>query len=95
MYMYLYARVGVMHVFILMCVGFYLSMHVCWCMRILVYVYIRVYMYIMGVCCGVYTCTRVCLCGFICLVACCSISDSFGEIRTVAGDPDPIQIRAH
>ena len=31
---------------------------------------------------------------FVCSVACYSISESFGEIRTVAGDPDLIWIRA-
>ena len=61
----------------------YLYTYICGCTRMF-----------MGVYYGVYTCTRVCLCGFICLVACCSVSDSFGEIRTVAGDPDPIQVRA-
>ena len=30
---------------------------------------------------------------YMCLVACCSVSDSFGEIRTIAGDPNPIHIR--
>jgi len=77
-----------------MCVDFYLSMHVCWCMCILVYVYMWVYTYVMRVCCRVYTCTRICLCEFICLVACYSVSDSFGKIRTVVGDPDPIRICA-
>ena len=77
-----------------MCVSFYLSMHVCWCMLYLyTYIYGCTRMF-MSVYCGVYTCTRVCLCGFICWVACCSVSDSFGEIRTVSGDPDPIRIRA-
>ena len=66
--------------------------------------------YIMGACIlmgddiysGMYVCgcTHMCLCArvfmFICKysVVCYSVSDSFGEIRTVAGDPDPIQIRA-
>ena len=30
----------------------------------------------------------------MCLVACCNASNPFGEIQTVAGDPDRIQIRA-
>jgi len=41
-------------------------------------VYACVYMYISGVC----TCTGACLDEFMCLVACCSDLDPFGEIRT-------------
>ena len=63
-----------MLVYVYTCIRIYAGVHVC----------------LMCVYCGVYTCTRVCLCEFICLVACCSVSVSFGEIRTVAGDPtDP------
>ena len=79
------------------CVWVYVYMHAC------IYVYICVYLYtcicgytrmFMRVCCGVYMCTRVCVCEFMCLIACCSVSDSFGEIKTAAGDPDTIRIRA-
>ena len=64
------------------------------------YVGVCVYLYtyicgytrmIMRVYCGVYTCTRVCLCEFMCLVACYSVSDRLvrsgplQEIRTRFG----------
>ena len=45
--------------------------YICGCTRI----FMRVY-------CEVYTCTRVCLCEFMCLVAYYSVLDSFGDIRT-------------
>ena len=72
-----------------MCVYIY-RMHVCIFIYIVtMYVCVLVYVHVrgctrmfMGVYCGVYTCMRVCLCGFMCLVACCSVSDPFGEIRT-------------
>ena len=53
-------------------------------------------------CMGIRVCVRmhvwafsVYLYLFVCSVGCYSISDPFGEIRTVAGDPDLIRIRAH
>ena len=58
------------------------------------YVYICIHIVCMYVYACICMCTRVCLCEFMCLVTCYSISDSFGEIRTVVGDPDPIRIRA-
>jgi len=64
--------------------------------------YIGVYVYLYMYVCGY---TRLCpyarvgakhVFMFICLcfVTCYSISDSFGMIQTVAGDPDSIRIRA-
>ena len=41
---------------------------------------------------NVFGCMGVCSC--VGWVACCSVSDLFGEIRTVTGDPNPIRIRA-
>ena len=71
----------------------YICMYSGVCMCILVHVRGCAHM-CMRVYCGVYTCTRVCLCEFMCLVACCSVSDPFGEIWTVAGDLDSIRIRS-
>ena len=84
-----------MYVFILMCVGFYLSMHVCWCMCILVYVYMRVYMY-------VYACilwsAYVYEGMFVWVHVFGCVLQRFGSIwwdpNPATGDPDPIQIRA-
>ena len=70
------------------------------CIKLCMYVYTRIYvcicMYVgVHVCVGVLEwALRVYLYVLYVLVACCSISDSFGDIRTVAGDPDPIRIRA-
>ena len=62
--------------------------------------YISVYMYMYAYV-GVHVCVGVLgsvfsiyLYLFVCSVACYSVSDSFGKIRTFAGDPDPIRIRA-
>ena len=63
----------------------YLYTYICGCTRM----FMRVY-------CGVYTCMRVCLCEFMCLVACCSVSYSFGETWTrfkVVPDVDQIHRR--
>ena len=67
-------------------------MHVCWCMCILVYVYMRVYTYVHAcILWSVYVYEGM-LRELMCLVACYSVSDSFGEIQTFTGDPDSIRI---
>ena len=81
-----------MYVIILICVGIYLSMDVCWYMCILVYMYVR-------------GCTRMCQCArvgikcifiFICMFAC--VLQRLGFVlwdpNPATGDPDPIRIHA-
>jgi len=61
------------------------------------YVYTCICMYVGAhVCVGVLgSMFSVYLYLFVCVGCVLQRSESFGEIRTVAGDPDPIQIRAH
>jgi len=62
----------------------YTHIYVCICMHVRVHVCVGVLEWAL----------RVYLYVLYVLVACYSISDSFGDIRTVAGDSDPIRIRA-
>ena len=55
-----------------MCVGFYLSIHVCWCMRILVYVCI--YVRIIWVYTRVYACVYMYMCYVRMYIICIYIS---------------------
>ena len=64
----------------------FIYMYCCVCL----YTYVYVYAYMFVCTCGCLACIYIYL---YVLVACYSVSDSFGEIRTVAGDPDPIQVQ--
>jgi len=84
-----------MYVFILMCVGIYLSMHVCWCMCILVYVYMWVYTYVYAcIFWSVYVYESM----FVLVHVFGCVLQRFGSVwwdpNLATGDPDPIRIRA-
>ena len=84
-------------VFTWLCAWVCYNIHACIYVYICVYTCIRIYVGV-HVCLCVYVeeCIRVrgYICVFMCLVVCYSVTDLFGEIRTIAGDPDPIRICA-